>query len=112
MKKTLRALQNELIDLVVAKYEKDQEIQGLYQQILVKQEELVQKREARKERLGDKVNKVVAKISIATLEICGKLLHKEIKSNEYMGYEISIDLKVANNEINNMLEGCIYEETR
>lgn len=101
--KTLKQLQEELLNLVKEKYYgKDEAITECVNRLNSKNEQLQAKREKKKIKLNNSNNKLKTKqstISLETLMLCDKLIVKENLSNQIMGYPKLIDLEKAESEI-------------
>lgn len=101
--KSLKKLQEELLELVKEKYyDKDEQISQCVDNINKKYQENLVKAQQRKDRklaLGEKIKKVLVGISLETLQLCDKLIVKEKISNEIMGYLPVDNLSNAENEI-------------
>lgn len=107
-KQSLKAMQQELLDIVKNKYyDYDTQIQECVNRINSKYEEMrikAEQRKIEKEKLGDKVKKVLTLLSFKTLQLCDKLIIKEQVSNQIMEYPENPDLKIAEKEIKEGLE--------
>lgn len=101
--KSLKKLQEELLDLVKAKYyEKDEEISSCIDKINIKYDEMREKAEKRKQeklKFGQVIKNIFVKISLATLQLCDKLIVKEKVSNQIMGYTCTNELANAEIEV-------------
>ena len=111
--KSLKKLQEELLELVKEKYyDKDEEISHCVDNINTKYSEMKEKAEKRKQeklKLGQLVKNIFVKISLATLQFCDKLIVKEKVSNQIMGYKNPNELETAENEIKNAMSEHIEE---
>lgn len=101
--KSLKKLQEELLELVKTKYySKDEEIADCVNKINKKYAENLAKAEERKKKklaLGEKIKNVLVSISLKTLQLCDKLIVKEKVSNQIMGYDPQDNLEQAEKEI-------------
>lgn len=101
--KSLKKLQEELLEIVKEKYyDKDEQISQCVDSINKKYQENLLKAQKRKEQklsFGEKIKKVLVDISLETLQLCDKLIVKERVSNQIMGYTPSDDLSKAEEEI-------------
>lgn len=101
--KSLKKLQEELLELVKEKYyDKDEQISQCVDSINKKYQENLLKAQKRKEQklsLGEKIKKVLIGISLETLQLCDKLIVKEKVAVEIMGYTPNNDLSKAEKEI-------------
>ena len=89
-KKTLKELQDQLYEVVCRYFGDNKEVKEIISQIAEKKLYLQKQKEKRMSKncnleILDKNKKL--KISINSLEICEKLLRKEIISNEIMNWE-------------------------
>lgn len=101
--KTLKQLQEQLLNLVKEKYYgKDDAITECVNMLNSKSEQLRAKREKRLQRVNkaeDKNKSKSSNISLETLLLCDKLIIKERWSNQIMGYPEIDNLENASNEI-------------
>lgn len=103
-KQALKQMQDDLINLVIKYYSDNKEIKELIKSINTRKEELRKQREKRIQAIKNaQKNKKIA-ITINSLEICEKLLRKEILSNEIMGIDQNIgELQETQDEIINAI---------
>ena len=99
--KTLKQLQEQLLNLVKEKYYgKDDAITECINLLNSKSEQLRAKREKRLQSVSKVEDKnKYSNISLQTLLLCDKLIIKEIWSNQIMGYPETQYLGNASNEI-------------
>lgn len=101
--KTLKKLQEELLELVKNKYYyEDEEIAECIDEINKKYEENAMKAFERKlinQEKKKENNKNNTGLSIETLQLCDRLIVKEKVTNQIMGYTATFDLTNAENEV-------------